>query len=188
MATRKTTAKAATVTKKTVASKPVETTVETVVEAGKETVETVVKAGTEAASASYKQAASLTKEQVERTQKAVHKGYGDFASLSQDNVDAVVKSGTVMAQGLEVLSKEMMDFARLSFEDNVAATTAMFGAKNLTDLVNLQTQYTRKNLDQAVAESTRLTELSVKVANDALAPIKARVDVTVGKMVKQIAV
>lgn len=186
MATKRTSAKAATVTKKTVASKPVETPLETVVEAGKETVETVVKAGTEAASAGYKQAASLTKEQVERTQKAVHKGYGDFTSLSQDNVDAVVKSGTVMAQGLEVLSKEMMDFARLSFEDNVAATTAMFSAKNLTDLVNMQSQYTRKNFDQAVAESTRLAELSVKVANEALEPIKARVDVTVGQMVKQI--
>ncbi len=184
MAIRKTSAKAATATKKTVASKPVET----VVEAGKETVETVVKAGVEAASAGYKQAASLTKKQVEQTQKAVHKGYGDFASLSQDNVDAVVKSSTVMAKGLEVLSKEMMDFARLSFEDNVAATKAIFGAKTLTDLVNLQTQYTRKNFDQAVTEGTRLSELSVKVANEAFEPIKARVDVTVGQLVKQIGV
>lgn len=188
MATRKTSAKAATATKRTVASKPVETAVETVVEAGKETVETVVKASTEAASAGYKQAADLTKQQVERAQKAAYKGYGDFASLSQDNVDAVVRSSTVMAKGLEVLSKEMMDFARLSFEDNVAATKAIFGAKTLNDLVNLQTQYTRKNFDQAVVESTRLTELSVKVANDAFEPIKARVDVTVGQMVKQISV
>ena len=90
----------------------------------------------------------------------------------------------VVAKGLETLSKEMMDFARVSFEGNVEATNAMLGAKTLNDLVDLQTQYTRKNMDQFLAESTKLTELSVKVANEAFAPIKARVDVAVEKMLK----
>jgi phasin family protein len=198
MATKKTSAKAAaaskTVASKPVASKPVapkpveaavETAVETAAAAGKETVEAAVKAGTEAASAGYKQAADLAKQQVERTSKAF-KGYGDFTALGQDNMDAVVKSGTVVAKGLEVLSKEMMDFAKASFEDNVAATKAMLGAKNLTDLVNLQTRYTQNNLDHALSEGTKLTELSVRVASEAFEPIKARVDTAVGQMVKPV--
>lgn len=185
MATRKTSAMAATVTK-TATSKPIEAAID----ASKETVETVeeiVKAGSQAASVGYERAAALTRDQVEKTSKAVFKGYGDFASLGQDNLDAVVKSGDVVAKGFETLSKGMMDFARVSFEGNVEATNAILGAKTLSDLVDLQTKYTRRNLDQFLAESTKLTELTVKVANEAFAPIKARVDVAVEKMVKPVA-
>lgn len=174
MAGKKPTAKAEAVTKPA----------EGAASAGKETVETVMKAGTQAATAGYDQAVALTKEQVERTSKAMFKGYGDFASLGQDNVDAMVRSGTIMAKGLEVLGNEMMAFARTSMEDNVAATKALFGVKSVRELVDMQTEYTRKNMNQFLAESAKLTELSVKVANEAMEPIQARVNVAVEKIMK----
>jgi phasin family protein len=161
--------------------------VEAAVAVGKETVEAVVKAGAEAASAGYEKAAAITKEQVDRTSKAVFKGYGDFATLGQENVDAVVRSGNIAAKGFEALSKEMMAFARNSLEGNVAATKAISGAKDLREVVDLQSTYTRKSFDQALAESAKLTEMSVKVANEAMQPIQARVTVAVGKLIKPIA-
>jgi phasin family protein len=161
--------------------------VEAAVAVGNETVEAVVKAGAEAASAGYEKAAAITKEQVDRTSKAMFKGYGDFAALGQENVDAVVKSGNIAAKGFEALSKEMMAFARSSLEGNVAATKAILGAKDLREAVDLQSKYTRKSFDQALAESAKLTEMSVKVANEAIQPIQARVTVAVGKLIKPVA-
>jgi phasin family protein len=182
----------ATVAKETVA--PVEApatvakeTVEATVAVGKETVEAVVKAGAEAASAGYEKAAAITKEQVDRTSNAVFKGYGDFTALGQENVDAVVKSGSIAVKGFEALGKEMMAFARNSLDGNVEATKAIFGAKSLREVVDLQSAYTRRSLDQALAEGAKLTEMSVKVANEAMQPIQARVTVTVGKLIKPLA-
>jgi phasin family protein len=80
-----------------------------------------------------------------------------------------------------------MAFARSSLEGNVAATKAILGAKNLREVVDLQSAYTRKSFDQALAESAKLTEMSVKVANEAMQPIQARVTVTVGKLIKPLA-
>ncbi|MDH3916877.1 MAG: phasin family protein, partial [Rhodospirillales bacterium] len=171
------------------AKEPVEATEATEAPAAvaKETVEAVVKAGAEAASAGYEKAAAITKEQVDRTSKAVFKGYGDFATLGQENVDAVVKSGNIAAKGFEALSQEVMAFARNSLEGNVAATKAILGAKDLREVANLQSAYTRRSFDQALAESAKLTEMSVKVANEAMQPIQARVTVTVGKLIKPVA-
>ena len=197
MATRKPTNRTTRAAKLT-ASKPVEATVETAVAAakepveaavavGKETVEAVAKAGAEAASAGYEKAAAIAKDQVDKTSKAVFKGYGDFTSLGQENVEAVIKSGNIAVKGFEALGREMMAYARYSLEGNVAATKAMLGAKSLREVVDLQADYTRKSFDHAMAESAKLTEMSVKVANEAMQPIQARVTVTVGKLIKPVA-
>ena len=201
MASRKPTTKTARAAKLT-AAKPVQTQVEATVETavaaakepveaavavGKETVEAVAKAGAEAASAGYEKAAAIAKDQVDKTSKAVFKGYGDFTALGQENVEAVMKSGNIAVKGFEALGREMMAYARYSLEGNVAATKAIFGAKSLREVVDLQTEYTRKSFDHAMAESAKLTEMSVKVANEAIQPIQARVNVTVGKMIKPVA-
>ena len=89
-----------------------------------------------------------------------------------------------MAKGMETLGKEIMDFSRVSFEGNVQATKALFGAKTFQDLVTMQSDHARKSMDQFLAEGAKLTELSVKVAGEAMAPIQARVDLAVKQFVK----
>lgn len=165
-------------TKTQAAKTAVQTPVEVAVEAGKETVES--------AAAGYEQAVAMTKKQVEKSSKAVTEGYGDIAALGKENVEAAITSGTIMAKGFEILGKEIASFAQQSVEGNVAATTAIFGAKSLNEFVDLQNDYARKNFDQFVAESTKLTELSVKVANEALAPIQARVNLAVEQLTKSV--
>ena len=176
MATRKTTSKAPT-------AKPVEAAVA----AGQETVEKVMKAGSEAATQNYEKALAMTQEQVEKASKAAFQGYDDLALMNKDAMDAVVASGNIMAKGYEAIGKELMAYTQGSIEANVAASKALFGAKNIREVLDLQTQYTRESFDKAMAESAKLSEMSVKVAKEAMEPIQARLNVTVEKMAKPLA-
>ena len=157
-------------------------TVEEALTASKETVEAVVEAGTKAATKNYDQAVAMTKDQVAKTSKAVFEGYGDFADLGQQNVEALVKSGTICAKGVETLGQEVMDFTRSSIEGNVSAAKAIMGAKNLNEIVDLQSELTRKNFDQAVAEYSKLTEMSIKLANPGPLSGCGREDVEAGHL------
>lgn len=163
-------------------------TAATAVEAGKEAAEAVAKAGNNvaAAAAGYDQAVAMTKERVEKTSKAVFQGYGDFSSVGQENMDAVVQSGTIYAKGVETIGREVMSFAKAAVDNNVAATKAMFGAKSLREVVDLQNELTRKTFDRFLAEYGKLTEMSVKLATDASEPIQTRVKTTVEKAVKPV--
>jgi phasin family protein len=49
------------------------------------------------------------------------------------------------------------------------------GAKNLTDIVELQAAYWRKQFDALTAQAEEVRTLSAKVTADAAAPIKAQV-------------
>ncbi|MCG8358338.1 MAG: phasin family protein [Kiloniellales bacterium] len=161
--------------------------VEAAVAAGKETVEKAMKAGTEAATKNYEKVLAMTQEQVEKASAAAFQGYDDMTALNKETMDAVVQSGNIVAKGYEAIGKELMAFTQISIEANVAATQAIFGAKNIREVIDLQTQYTRESFDKAMAESAKLSEMSVKLAKDAIEPIQSRVNVTVEKMMKPLA-
>ena len=171
MATKKTSTKTAAKTTATgaAAKKPATATaaaatpevmepVEATVAASKETMEAVVKAGTQAASKSYEQAVAMAQEQVEKASTSMFKGYDEVATLGKQNVDAYVESSTVFAKGMEAMGKELMSFAQSAMEANVANAKAMFGAKTVRELIDLQTDFSRSSIDSLVAESAKLTE------------------------------
>ena len=178
--TKKTAASAATAAQ---ALKPVETAVA----ASKETVEAVVKAGTEAATKGYEQALTMTKEQVEKMSENLFKGYDQFSTVGKDSVDAYVKSGTILAKGYEAMGKEVMSFAQDAMEANLAMAKSLMSAKTLREVIDMQTEYSRKSLDQAMAESAKLAELSVKVTNEAFEPIQTQVNQNVERIFKPVA-
>lgn len=163
----------------TVHREPVEAAV-----AHQETVETVLKAGTQAAAKGYEQAVALAQEQVDKASQTLFRCYDDAASFGKENVDACVLSGTVFAKGVESVGQELMSIAQSAVEANIAATKALLGAKSVRELVDLQTEFSRSRFESLVAESAKLTELGLSLAGDTAAPIQARLNATVEKLVK----
>ena len=117
--------------------------------------------------------------QVQKAQKAAFQSYEEMASFNKDALDAVVQSGTIVAKGYEAIGKEVMSFTQNTLEANAAATKALFGVRNLREAFDLQAEYTRTSFDKAVAESAKLTEMSINVAKEAFEPIQTRVNTAV---------
>lgn len=161
--------------------------VESAVAAHQETMESALKAGNQAATKGYEQVIAIAQEQVEKASETIFKRYDEAASLSQENVDAYVLSSTVFAQGVESMGKELMSFAQSAVEANVATAKALFGATTVRELIDLQTEFQRSHFDSLVAESAKLTELSVALANDTFEPIQVRLNANVEKLLKPIA-
>ncbi|MEO3430777.1 phasin family protein [Pelagibius sp. CAU 1746] len=154
---------------------------------GVETMEAVVKAGTQAAGKSYEQTVALFQEQVEKASGSVFQGYDEVAALGKDNIDAYMQSSTLFAKGVEAMGKELMSFAQTSVDIGVANAQALFGAKTVRELIDLQSDMSRSGLDSLVAESAKLTELSMTLANETLEPIQARLNANVEKLLKPLA-
>ena len=152
--------------------------------AGKETVEQAMKAGTEAAQMGYAQAVQLTKDHVEKTSEAMFKGYDQMNTFGKENLEAVVASGSIYAKGVEHLSKEVFALAQSSFETTMNAAKAFMGVKSLREAVDLQSEISRSHFDRMMADSAKLAELSLKVANEAFQPIQARINVAMEKVMK----
>ncbi len=124
------------------------------------------------------------KAQVEKASAQTMKAYEDAAKFNKENLDAFVVASTTYAKGVESVSKSWAAFAQETFEASANVAKAMLGAKTLKEAVDLQTDFAKTTFDKFVAEGTKASESSIKVTNEALEPINARVNVAVEKMLK----
>jgi len=149
---------------------------EGVVAASQEAYESLVKSSTQ----QYEKAFSTAKNRMDQAVKQ----YNEFTMFAKDNVDAVIAASNAYAKGLEVLTSELMNFSKNSLEESVAATKALFGAKTLQEMIELQTSITSTAFDKVISQTTRVGEVATKVAQEAFEPLNSRMNHAVEKWAK----
>ena len=167
-------------TRKSSAKEAATKQIEDAVEVGKKSVEQAMKTSTE----SYEQAISMTKEQVGKASEALFKTYDEATALNKESIDAVVKAGEVLTKGVEAVSKAYYEITQASAEAGVKATKAMLGAGSAKEMVEIQGEFARTSFDNFLSESTRLSEMSVKVANEAFEPLQKQLNTSFEKAFK----
>ncbi len=105
----------------------------------------------------------------------------EFVAFGQGNFEALVKSGQIWAAGMQDLGKQVAATAQAQFEETVSAFKAIAGAKSVKDALDVQATLARTTMEKALAESGRFTETSMKLTEQALAPVTARASVAVEK-------
>ena len=161
--------------------------VDTNIETVRDTVTDTVKASQAAVEKNVAQGLALSKDQFEKAAQAATKNVDELVAFAKGNVDAVFASAAIFAQGTEQLTRAWFALHQSAAEQAAEATRSLFAAKTLRQVVDLQSTYTKTAFDGFVAESSKLSELGLKVTNDAVAPIAARVNVAVEKLSKPLA-
>lgn len=114
-------------------------------------------------------------------------GYEQWADLGRENFAAVLAANAALSEGLEAIGKEVILYAQRSFEQAAETATALLGAKTVEDVLQLNSEFAKANLEGLIERSAKLSELGVKVANSALAPLGGRVEATIHKLSKPLA-
>jgi phasin family protein len=142
--------------------------------------ETVKKAATEAtnqAQAVFTDLNDRAKAAVEKSQKIAE----DFADFQKGNLEAFVTSAKVAAKGLETLGQDAAETGRKNFETAQAALKSFAAVKSPTDFFKLQSDYAKSTFDAFVAQASKNTEASLKLAGDVFQPLSSRVAVAAEK-------
>lgn len=134
-------------------------------------------AGMENAEAGFQASQVKMKEGMAKAMKSSE----ELMTFGQGNLEAAMKSAQIFANGLQDLSQQIASATQSSFEDSIATMKAISGVKSFREAVDLQTDFTRTMMERAVAETGRLTDASLKLTEQAVAPISARVSLAVEK-------
>jgi len=113
--------------------------------------------------------------------------YTELADLSRENLAAVIKANVALSEGLEAIGKELMGYARTSLEAASQTASALLGAKTFEEVVQIQSDLAKSNLEALLQGSAKLSELGVSVANEAFAPLGGRVEAAFAKFGKPLA-
>jgi len=105
----------------------------------------------------------------------------ELVAFGQGNLEAFLKAGQIWAAGVQDLSKAVTATAQAQLDETLATVKALAGVKSLKDAVDLQTTLARASVEKAVAEAGKLTDASLKLAEQTFAPLTARVSLAVEK-------
>ena len=108
--------------------------------------------------------------------KASSQGFGEPAIVGQENFDACVQCGTIVAKGVETLGNEVMTFTQTRIEADLAAAKNIMAAGTLLEIIDLQTDFAQSRLACMTSETAKLGELSMRFASLAMEPLRSRLD------------
>jgi len=139
-----------------------------------------LKDGVAKATAGMEATQATMKEGMEKAMKTTE----DFVAFGQGNLEAMMKAGQIWAAGVQDLSKHVAATAQASFNDSVSTFKALTTVKSFKDALELQSSFARSTVEKTMAESGKLTETTMKLTEQALAPLTARVTLAVEKFGK----
>lgn len=95
----------------------------------------------------------------------------DAAAVGQDQVDAIVKSSTILAKGVEDIIKTYMEIAQETTEKSQSVAKTVLSCKTLNEFTDVQTRLAQASFDDFLTNATRISEKTVKLYTEAFEPI-----------------
>ena len=111
----------------------------------------------------------------EKTVGQSRQAYDRSKDAFEASVATFERSFDAAGQGATAFNRKIIDIAQRNVDSVFDLAKSLAGAKKLTDIVELQAAYWRKQFDALTAQAEEVRTLSTKVTADAAAPIKAQV-------------
>jgi phasin family protein len=116
-----------------------------------------------------------------RTLDSLTKTTEQITSFSQGNVEAIMRSGQVWAVGCQAISKTMAATAQTHLDQTMSAWRALITVKSLREAMDLRASLTHAPFETAFAEAGKLTDASMKLVEETMAPITERITLAAEK-------
>lgn len=144
----------------------------------KDSIMDVTNDTTQKAQAMFSDLTARSQGAVEKSQKM----FGEIAEFNKGNVEAFVESSRIAARGFETMGQDAVAYAKSSFEGMTQALKTLSTVKSPTEFMKLQADYARSAFDAMVAQTSKSTETTLKLAGEVAQPISNRVAVVSEKM------
>jgi len=111
----------------------------------------------------------------------------DAANQSREGMEAFVKSGTIFAKGFEEIIKTAASMSQNVAEKQAEFARQLMSSKTLNEYAEAQNKIAQASFDQFMSGATQISEMSVKVLNEASEPLNAQMTKAMAKSNKQMA-
>lgn len=119
-------------------------------------------------------AAEAQKSLTESMEK-IAKSFEDVATFNQASLDAFMKSANTSVKSAEEINGEMMSYSKKSIEESMAAAKDFAASKSVMELVEKQNDFAKTYFDGYMKQMTKVNEMAMAAAKEALEPISGRV-------------
>ena len=111
----------------------------------------------------------------EKTVNQSREAYERGKDALEEAIDALERSFDAAGQGATAFNRKLIDLAQRNLNSGFDLAKSLAGAKNLAEIVELQSAFIRKQFDVFASQANEIRALSTKIAADTTEPIKSQV-------------
>ena len=149
--------------------------VEAAMEMGQQTVRKVIRTGQEMIGMfDFEKTVEAAHTQADKMNRALLGGFGKWAAMNQANLEACRESAGVVARGAGTVSREMVELTRNTMKTGVDNGKTLMACRTFNEVIDRQNAILNAGLDSMLAETARLTDMSMNLFGEALQPVQSR--------------
>jgi len=111
----------------------------------------------------------------EKTVNQSREAYERGKDALEEAIDALERSFDAAGQGATAFNRKLIDLAQRNLNSTFDLAKSLAGAKNLAEIVELQSAFVRQQFDVFANQANEIRALSSKIAADTAEPIKSQV-------------
>ena len=119
---------------------------------------------------------SAFRELAEKSVTQAREGYAKMKTAAEDATDLIESTVEAAREGAFALGVKALDAAKTNSDASFALARELFGAKTLSEVIELQSTYARKLFETATAQFKEFQELTEKVVTDTTKPVAEKVE------------
>lgn len=96
------------------------------------------------------------------------------AEVLKGNVEAFMECGHIWTSGCQAIGQSMAASAQARLERNLSSWKALTGVRSVKEAMDLHADMTRTSVETMLAETGKLAEASMKLAEQVMASMTAR--------------
>lgn len=111
----------------------------------------------------------------EKTVNQSREAYERGKDALEESIDALERSFDAAGQGATAFNRKLIDLGQRNLNSIFDLAKSLAGAKNLAEIVELQSAFIRRQFDVFASQASEIRALTSKIAADTTEPIKAHV-------------
>jgi len=116
------------------------------------------------------------RELAEKSVNQARDAYAKLKTAAEDATDLVESTVEAAREGAFALSVKALDAAKVNSDASFALARELFGARTLSEVIELQSAYARRLFESSTAQFKEFQELAEKVVTDTTKPVAEKVE------------
>jgi hypothetical protein len=126
-------------------------------------------------------------EQVTKTAEGFFKAAEEAAEFGRGNIEAMTKAAQALAVGMQDIGKQVFAVQQALTDHAMESAKALAAVKSLKEAADIQAAFAKASMERSMSEAAKLQEATFKLAEQAYAPLTARMTLAVEKFGKPLA-
>lgn len=126
-------------------------------------------------------------EQATKTAEGFFKAAEEAAEFGRGNIEAMTKAAQTLTAGFQDLGKQYFAVSQALTDHALESAKALAAVKSLKEAADIQAAFAKASFERAMSETAKLQEATYRLAEQAGAPLAARMTLAVEKFGKPLA-